>query len=102
MRRPHRDTPVQAAFVLALTLATALAPARASFAGGADPEVRFATGRASGPIPFELAGNHIYVRARVNDSRSLWFLLDTGATASYLDTERALALGLERHGAVTD
>lgn len=52
---------------------------------------------ASGPvrIPFDLRGNHIYLRGRVNDSDSLWFILDSGAAANVIDAEVAKALGLE-------
>lgn len=57
-------------------------------------DLEFASGQSASRISFEFVGNHIYVRARVNDSEPLWFLLDTGAAASYLDVERAAALGL--------
>ena len=56
--------------------------------------LQFVAGQSARRIPFERAGNFIYLRARVNDSEPLWFLLDTGATASYFDVERANALGL--------
>src|SRR6266850_3551690 len=58
------------------------------------PDLQFASGQAARRIPFEFVGNHIYLRARVNDSEPLWFLLDTGATASYLDVQQAKALTL--------
>jgi hypothetical protein len=57
--------------------------------------IRFARGHRTPPIPFELIGNHIYLRVKVNGSRALWFLLDTGATQSYLDVEQSRALHLE-------
>lgn len=57
--------------------------------------IRFARDKSARHIPFELIGNHIYVRATVNGSRALWFLLDTGATRSYLDAEGARALRLK-------
>jgi len=57
-------------------------------------DLQFASGQSASRIPFEFVGNHIYVRAHVNDSEHLWFLLDTGATASYFDVQRATALGL--------
>lgn len=56
--------------------------------------LQFASGRSVSRIPFERVGNFIYLRARVNDSEPLSFLLDTGATASYFDVDRAKALGL--------
>jgi hypothetical protein len=49
-------------------------------------------------VSFELIGNHVYVQARLPDSEPLWFLLDTGATASYFDAERARSMGLGERG----
>ncbi|MBA2703559.1 MAG: aspartyl protease family protein [Blastocatellia bacterium] len=57
-------------------------------------DLQFASGQSASRIPFERVGNFVYLRARVNDSDPLWFLLDTGATASYFDAEQAQALGL--------
>lgn len=57
-------------------------------------DLHFASGRSALRIPFEFVGNHVYLRGRVNNSEPLWLLLDTGATASYLDLQRAKALGL--------
>jgi len=59
---------------------------------------QFASGQSARRIPFELVGNHIYLRGSVNNSEPLWFLLDTGAAASYLDAQRAKALGLGVEG----
>jgi len=59
-------------------------------------DLQFASGQSASRIPFERVGNFVYLRARLNDSEPLWFLLDTAATASYFDTERAKALGLGR------
>jgi aspartyl protease/PDZ domain-containing protein len=52
---------------------------------------------ASGPvrIPFDLRGNHVYLRGRVNDSDSLWMVLDTGASGNVIDAGVAKGLGLE-------
>ena len=61
-------------------------------------DLQFASGQSARRIPFEFVGNHIYLRARVNDSAPIWFLLDTGATASYLDVQQAKALGLGVQG----
>src|ERR1700730_17017362 len=58
----------------------------------ASPDLHFGSIQSARRIPFEFVGNHIYLRARVNDSEPLWFLLDTGATASYLDVQKAKAL----------
>jgi hypothetical protein len=62
------------------------------------PGLQFVSGQSARRIPFEFVGNHIYLRARVNDSAPIWFLLDTGATASYLDVQPAKALGLGVQG----
>ena len=59
------------------------------------PDLQFDSGQSARRIPFEFIGNHIYLPLRVNDYEPLWFLLDTGATASYFDVQRARALGLE-------
>ena len=64
----------------------------------ASADLQFASGQSARRIPFEFVGNHIYLRARVNDSEPLWFLLDTGAAASYLDVQRAKSLGLMGQG----
>jgi hypothetical protein len=53
-------------------------------------------GRAS--IPFDLSGNIIYLRARINNSAPLWFLLDTGASSTVISARRARALGLKSEG----
>src|SRR5215471_10752391 len=46
-------------------------------------------------IPFDLMGNHIYMRGRVNDSDSLWVVLDSGAGGDVIDAAVAKAIGLE-------
>ena len=46
-------------------------------------------------IPFELNGNMIYLQVRVNDSRPLWFALDTGAYHSILNLPVVQALNLK-------
>src|SRR5713226_8072665 len=61
-------------------------------------DVQFASGQSARRIPFELVGNHIYLRGSVNNSEPLWFLLDTGAAGSYLDAQHAKALGLGIQG----
>lgn len=60
--------------------------------------------RAAAPqiIPFELYLNSlIFVRARVNDSAPMWFLLDTASTFSFLDTAKAESLGIKSEGQET-
>ena len=64
-------------------------------------DLQFAS-RQNARIPFELVGNFVFLRARANDSKPLWFLLDTGATASYLDVRQATALGLNQDDSAED
>lgn len=82
------------AFVLAQTSSFGNAQELEKSVSSAD--LQFASGQRASRIRFERVGNFVYLHARVNDSEPLWFLLDTGATASYFDAERAKALGLGR------
>jgi hypothetical protein len=45
-------------------------------------------------IPFELYGNQIFVRARVNNSGPFWFVVDSGAGGWIVDRAHAARLGL--------
>src|SRR5215470_19919615 len=49
-------------------------------------------------IPFQLSGNRIALDVRVNGSGPLSFVLDTGASATILDTDQAERLGLRLEG----
>jgi len=49
-------------------------------------------------IPFQLNGNRIALDVRVNGSGPLSFVLDTGASATILDTDQAERLGLRLEG----
>jgi hypothetical protein len=51
-------------------------------------------------IPFELVGNHIFLRATVGKSALLWFVLDTGDKYGVIDLARARMLGLQLQGEV--
>jgi hypothetical protein len=51
-------------------------------------------------IPFELITRHIMVKARVNNSRPLWFVFDTGDKVGIIDLERAGEIGLDLQGRV--
>ncbi len=62
------------------------------------PDFAFSNGSSAVAIPFELTSNHIYLKASVNGSEPLWFLFDTGAGASVINTPRAKALGLKLEG----
>lgn len=93
-----------------LLLTTVLAAPPASTAAGSDAVIATArpahdhpadTGRLiltpeTGParVPFDLFANHIYMRGRVNDSDSLWVVLDSGAGGNAIDDTLAMQLGL--------
>ena len=57
-----------------------------------------AAGQTVAQIPFELNGNQIFLRVRVNGSEPLWFGLDTGASGTVINTATAEALGLRMEG----
>jgi hypothetical protein len=59
------------------------------------PQIRLLTGKASLKIPFKSASNLILLQARVNDSAPFWFIVDTAATNTVIDTELAKTLGLK-------
>ena len=53
-------------------------------------------------IPVEIPiTNQIYVQARLNDSQPMWFILDTGATWTILDVDKARELNIKSEGART-
>ena len=49
-------------------------------------------------IPFELVNRHVVLQVRVNNSRPLSFVLDTGDKFAVIDLERAKELGLNLQG----
>lgn len=49
-------------------------------------------------IPFELVNRHIILKVKVNNSRPLSFVLDTGDMFAIIDLERARELGLKLQG----
>lgn len=46
-------------------------------------------------IPFETSNNLIFVQVRINKSEPLWFVLDTGASYTFIKQKRAQALNLK-------
>jgi hypothetical protein len=88
--------PVTARAVLVAAFAT-LSAVLFTHAGAAAPQTR------STPvvIPFELATRHIIVKARINKSRPLSFIFDTGADAAIVRLDVAKELGLAQTGSVT-
>jgi len=92
MRLPFRAAPLAAAGLVAMlatghaTAVRAVAPPR--------------TSAAPVTIPFELANRHIILKVRVNGSRPLSFVLDTGADSAIVMTDVAQELGLTLTGTV--
>jgi len=83
--------------------ATAQSPRKApSVRKHKDPArgVRFASGQSSLKIPFELSNNFILLQVQVNDSRSLWFILDTGASSSIINAPLVKELSLQTKGKI--
>lgn len=66
-------------------------------AAAQSPAYRFAAGN-SARVPFELASDLIVLKVRVNNSRPLQFIFDTGASVSVIDPQSAKALGLRAKG----
>jgi len=52
-------------------------------------------------IPFELANRHIILKTKVDNSRTLSFVLDTGDQFSVINLDRAKELGLQLQGQIT-
>ena len=57
-------------------------------------DMRFAQGNSALRIPFKRNNNFILVQGRINDSAPLWFILDTGASITVINKDRAAQLGL--------
>jgi predicted aspartyl protease len=64
------------------------------------PAHKFSSGSSARNIKFEIINNLPLVQARVNNSDPLWFIFDTGASNTVIDTKRAAALGLEARGKI--
>jgi hypothetical protein len=62
-------------------------------------DVKFASGAKAGGIPFNFENNHLMVLGRVNGSKPLWFMLDTGAEATIVNKARLAELKVEAFGA---
>ncbi len=80
-------------FLCALLFVSAMPAGWIAVQGGKD--ARRAAGQRVTRIPFELNGNHIYIKGRLNNSQPLWFVLDTGANSSVINTARARELGFK-------
>lgn len=49
-------------------------------------------------VPFDLYANNILVQCRINDSRPVWLIFDTGASVNVLDERLVRELGLSAKG----
>jgi hypothetical protein len=63
-------------------------------------DVQFTEGTSALGIPIEMNTVHIFLQARVNGSDPLWFVLDTGAGATALNTATASSLGFNLEGKI--
>ena len=94
--------------VISVLLAVALSPIPSmSLYGAARPSrpVRdtrvpaaashFAKGQSALGLPFALSNNIILIQAKVNNSRPLWFMFDTGANSSVINTGLVKELNLK-------
>ena len=61
-------------------------------------DARFAQGNSSLRIPFKRINNFILLQGRINDSVPMWFVLDTGASITVINKDRALQFGLPLSG----
>jgi Aspartyl protease/PDZ domain len=87
-----RRTPF--AFLLVTILLAA--PASRAIQSGATPSAPASTVS----IPFELVTRHIMLKVKINNSRPLSFVLDTGDRVGIVDAEVAKELGLKLQGHV--
>src|SRR6185369_7056231 len=84
--------------LLRLTLITTCLLTPAFLTAAQSPAYRFTAGQSSVRVPFELANDLIVLKVRVNSSRPLQFIFDTGASISVIDPQSAKALGLRAKG----
>jgi hypothetical protein len=62
------------------------------------PKIHFIAGTNALKIPFELSNNLILLQASLNDSGPAWFIFDTGAEFSVVDSQLAKTLNLKAVG----
>lgn len=80
--------------------ATPLAPAIGRPADGPN-DYRFTEGSSARGIPFNFENDHLMVEGRVNGGKPVWFMLDTGAEATFVNKVRMAEFGLTPLGAST-
>src|SRR5207249_11755404 len=71
------------------------APAAPALATSADPTNKIVI------LPFEFSRGHIVIRARINESEPLYFILDTGYSMPMIRPDLAESLKLKQTGKVT-
>src|SRR5437660_2054118 len=64
----------------------------------ATPTVRFTSGDRALKLPLDIDNGIIRIQVSVNGSKPLKFIFDTGASASFISSQRAAALGLKPQG----
>ncbi|HXI24855.1 MAG TPA: aspartyl protease family protein [Pyrinomonadaceae bacterium] len=84
----------------ALLIFVALLSTFSAIGTGARHNFQAATASTNAPItiPFELVTRHIMLKVRINNSRPLSFVFDTGDKVCVVDTEVAKELGLKMEG----
>lgn len=80
------------------TLISACLLTTAFLTAAQSPAYRFTSDAKSIRVPIELANGLIVLKVRVNSSRPLHFIFDTGASISVIDPQTAKALGLRAKG----
>ena len=83
---------------LALVAAVLVGPTFLAGASAQTTGYRFTSGGSAPGVPFELSGNLIILEVRVNRSKPLHFIFDTGAEISVIDPQSARALKLRTKG----
>lgn len=63
-------------------------------------QAQFISGKSALDISFELSSNLVLLQAKVNDSKPVWFIFDTGAESTVIDTELAKTLRLKSAGKI--
>ena len=81
-----------------LIAACLLTPSFLANTAAQSPAYRFTSGQSALRVPIELANDLIVLKVRVNNSRPLRFIFDTGASISVIDPQSAKALGLRAKG----
>lgn len=84
--------------LLILVASCLLGPIFLANASAQNADYRFTSGESAPGVPFELSGDLILLKVRVNRSRPLHFIFDTGASISVIDPQSAKALRLRTKG----